>query len=415
MKPLEPSDRRIEHIYNPQPQVSRRWGGWLVGLGTLLGLVALLCFGAWGYHSRAEEVMATAVQLRDFVPSVHVAEIKPSTDTVTVSLPATTAAFDDVEIFARASGYVEQREVDIGDHVKKGQLLAKIAVPELDDQILEAQATLGQLQAALKQAQANSDLAQVTWDRDKPLVSKGWITQQQGTIDVQTLKAQQATVGVAQANVKAQQDQLEVLSQQQLYQQVVAPFDGIITQRNIDKGSLVQADTTSGTFMFAIMQGDVIRTQVFVPQDEAFGVSPGDKASIEVPETPGRIFSGTVTRIADSLQPGTRTLLTEIDVPNPDGLLTPGIYCTVQLQIPRKTPSLSVPADALIFNADGLQVAVVEDGIVHIRKVSVARDLGTIIEVKDGLKQGDKVIRNPPVQLVEGSKVRVNTETVAPA
>ena len=108
-------------------------------------------------------------------------------------------------------------------------------------------------------------------------------------------------------------------------------------------------------------------------------------------------------------------MLTEIDVPNPDGLLTPGIYCTVQLQIPRKTPSLSVPADALIFNANGLQVAVVEDGIVHIRKVSVARDLGTTIEVKDGLKQGDKVIRNPPVQLVEGSKVRVNTETVAPA
>jgi RND family efflux transporter MFP subunit len=413
MKPLEPSDQQIDQTYKPQLQISPGRGGWLVGLGTLLGLVAVLCFGAWGYHSRAEEVNATADQLRNFVPSVHTVVIKPSADSLNVSLPATTSAFDDVEIFARASGYIEEREADIGDHVKKGQLLATIAVPELDDQILEAEATLGQLQAALKQAQANLDLAQVTWDRDKPLVAKGWITQQQGTIDVQTLKAQQATVGVAQANVKAQQDQLEVLNQQKLYQRVIAPFDGIITQRNIDKGSLVQADTTTGTFMFAIMQADVIRTQVFVPQDAAFGVSPGDKASIEVPEIPGRIFSGTVTRIADSLQPGTRTLLTEIDVPNPDGLLTPGIYCTVQLQVPLKSPSLSVPSDALIFNADGLQVAVVEGGIVHIRKISVVRDLGTTIEIADGLKQGDVVIRNPPVQLAEGSKVRVDAGPIA--
>jgi RND family efflux transporter MFP subunit len=414
MKPLEPSDKRIDQTYKPQLQKSPGRAAWLVGLGTLSGLVAMLAFGAWGHHSRAEEAVATANQLRDFVPSVHVIAIKPSSETLDISLPATTSAFEEVQIFARASGYIEEREVDIGDHVKKGQLLAKIAVPELDDQILEGESTLGQLQAALKQTQANSDLAQVTWDRDKPLVAKGWITQQQGTIDVQTLKAQQATVGVAQANVKAQQDQLEVLNQQKLYQQVIAPFDGVITQRNIDKGSLVQADTTTSTFLFAIMQGDVIRTQVFVPQDEAFGVRPGDKAVVEVPEIPGRTFSGTVTRIADSLQPGTRTLLTEIDLPNPDGLLTPGTYCTVQLQIPRRSPSVSIPSDALIFNAEGLQVAVVENGVAHIRKLVVARDLGTSIEVSNGVKQGDLVIRNPPVQLVEGSPVQVKPEETPP-
>jgi RND family efflux transporter MFP subunit len=414
MKPLEPSDQRIDQTYKPKLQKSPGRAGWLVALGTLSGLVALLALGAWNYHSRSEEAVATANQLRDFVPSVHVVEIKPSAETLNVSLPATTSAFEEVQIFARASGYIEEREVDIGDHVKKGQLLAKIAVPELDDQILEGQATLGQLQAALKQAQANSDLAQVTWDRDKPLVAKGWITQQQGTIDVQTLKAQEATVGVAQANVKAQQDQLEVLGQQKLYQQVIAPFDGVITQRNIDKGSLVQADTTTGTFLFSIIQGDVIRTQVFVPQDEAFGVRPGDRAAVEVPEIPGRTFNGTVTRIADSLQPGTRTLLAEIDLPNPDGLLTPGTYCTVQLQIPRRTPSVSIPSDALIFNAAGLQVAVVENGVAHIRKLVVARDLGTSVEVSNGVEQGDLVIRNPPVQLVEGSRVQVKTEDTPP-
>ena len=378
-------------------------------------LVAALAFGAQGYYARNREVAATAAQLRDFVPQVRVATVKASDGVVPVSLPATTTAYQSVDMFARASGYIEKREADIGDHVKQGQLLAKIAVPELDDQILQAEATLGQLQAALKQAQANADLAQVTWDRDKPLVKEGWDTKQQGTIDAQTLKAQEAAVGVAQANVNAQQQQLRVLTQQQDYQQVVAPFDGVITQRNIDVGSLVQADSTSGTFMFSIMQGNIIRAQVFVPQDEAFGLAPGVKATLEVPEIPGRTFPGTVTRIADALQPGTRTLLTEIDIPNPDGALTPGTYCTVELQIPRKTPSFSVSADAIIFNADGLQVAVVENGVAHIRKISVARDLGTTVEVRDGVKQGDLVILNPPIELVEGSKVKVSPEAAGPA
>ena len=150
----------------------------------------------------------------------------------------------------------------------------------------------------------------------------------------------------------AEEAQFQVLHQQKLYQRVVAPFDGVITQRNIDIGSLVQADATSGTFMFTIMQGNVIRTQVFVPQDEAFGVRPGIDAVVHVPEIPDRTFPGKVTRIADALQPGSRTLLTEIDIPNPDGALAPGIYCTIELHIPRKTPSFTVSADAVIFNEE---------------------------------------------------------------
>ena len=157
--------------------------------------------------------------------------------------------------------------------------------------------------------------------------------------------------------------------------------------------------------MFTIMQSDVIRTQVYVPQDQAFGLGPGVEAIVRVPEIPERTFPGKVTRIADALQPGTRTLLTEIDVPNSDGALAPGIYCTVELHIPRKTPSLLVPAEAIIFNREGLQVAVVEDGVARIRKVVVARDLGTALEVRDGVKPGDQVILNPAVDLVEGSKV----------
>jgi RND family efflux transporter MFP subunit len=198
-----------------------------------------------------------------------------------------------------------------------------------------------------------------------------------------------------------------VLRQNRDYASVLAPFDGVITQRNVDVGSLVQANTNSGTFMFEIMQKDVIRVWVYVPQDAAFGVAPGIDAIVRVPELPDRAFPGKVTRIADALQSGTRTLLTEIDIPNPDGALPPGVYCTVELKIPRKAPSLVVPAEALIFNRDGLQVAVVKDGKSEIRKVRVTRDLGTQVEVDAGVKPGDRVILSPPVNLVEGTKVQL--------
>jgi RND family efflux transporter MFP subunit len=195
---------------------------------------------------------------------------------------------------------------------------------------------------------------------------------------------------------------------------VVAPFEGVITQRNVDVGSLVQGNATSGTFMFEIMQEDVIRIWVYVPQDAAFGVVPGIEAIVRVPELPDREFPGTVTRIADALQSGTRTLLTEVDLHNPDGMLSPGMYCTVELKIPRKTPSLAVPADAIIFNGGGIQVAVVNDGKAEIRRVRVTRDLGTRVEVGAGLKAGDQVILNPPVTLVDGGKVQPRPEAAAP-
>jgi RND family efflux transporter MFP subunit len=369
-------------------------------------LAGALTSGAWNHLNQYRQSAGAAEQERDFVPSVRVASVEPSGETEVVSLPATTSAFASANIFARASGYIGKREVDIGDWVKQGQLLVEIVAPELDHQITQAEATLEQLKSALQQAEANRELAKVTWDRDKPLVQKGWVTAQQGTIDEQTLKAQAAAVSVAQANVVAEEAQLQVLHQQKAYQRVLAPFDGVITQRNIDVGSLVQADATSGTFMFTIMQGNVIRTQVFVPQDAAFGITPGIDAAVHVPEIPDRTFRGTVTRIANAIQPGSRTLLTEIDIPNPDGALKPGIYCTIELHIPRKTPSFTVSADAIIFNQAGLQVAVVEGGVVHLRKVGVVRDLGRQVLVNSGVKRGDQVILNPAVDLSEGTRVK---------
>jgi RND family efflux transporter MFP subunit len=391
-----------------RPHVRRRWGGRLLGVAALLLLAVGLAFGAWRHYLQDRAVAVTAAQRREFVPKVRVATVRPSDAIILVTLPATTSAFATANIRVRASGYIEKRNADIGDVVKEGQLLATIVAPELDHQIAQAEATLGQNKATVLQVQANLDLARITWARDKPLVAKGDVAQQQGSIDAQNLKALEAGLAVAQANVAAQDAQVRVLNQQKAYQSVVAPFDGIITQRNVDVGTLVQADAVSATSMFTIMQSNVIRTQVYVPQDQAFGLVPGIEAVVRVAEIPDRTFPGTVTRIADALQPGTRTLLTEIDVPNPDGALTPGMYCVVELHIPRKTPSFLVAGEAIIFNRDGLQVAVVENGVAHLRKVSVARDLGTTVDVRDGVKQGDQVILNPAVNLVEGSKVRVS-------
>ena len=378
----------------------------------VLGIVVLLLAGAlgigiWRHHGLNAQIMATAEQRRDFVPSVRTAPVRASGSTRSVSWPGTTEAFAQANIYARASGYISKRNVDIGSRVKAGDLLVEITAPELDHQIAQAESTLVQMNAALQQANAQRDLAQVTWDRDNPLVQKGWVTAQQGDTDRLTLQSRAAAVAVAQANIDAQTAQLRVLNQQKAYQSVVAPFDGVITQRNVDVGALVQADAASGTFLFTLMQSDVLRIQLYVPQDEAFGVAPGVEAVIRVPEMPGRDFPGKVTRIADALQPGTRTLQTEIDVPNPERVLEPGIYCYVELKIPRKTPSLIVPSEAIVFNRDGLNVVVVNDGVAHIRHIDAVRDLGTTVEVNAGVKEGDQVILNPPVDLTDGRKVQI--------
>lgn len=375
---------------------------------TLLSVLAsAIGVGAWQLHERNGAAKDAADLRLAVVPTVRVADVRVVGEERSVRLPATTTAFAAANVFARASGYIDHRNADIGDHVKAGDLLATIVAPELDHQITQAEATLVQLQAALHQAEANQELARVTWDRDHPLVRDGWLPQQRGTVDVQTLKAAEAAVAVAQANVAAQQAQLKVLSQEKAYQRVVAPFDGIVTQRNIDIGSLVQADAVNATFMFTLQQSSVIRTQVFVPQDAAVGVRPGIKAVITVPELPGRRFTGTVTRIADALQPGTRTLLTEIDIANPDGALQPGTYATAEILVPRAVPALLIPAGAFIFNQDGQQVAVVENGVARLQRITAFRDLGTEIEVREGVKAGDRVILNPAVDLRDGDRVNV--------
>jgi RND family efflux transporter MFP subunit len=322
-----------------------------------------------------------------------------------VTLPATTLGFVEANIYARASGYVVKRHVDIGDHVKAGQLLAEITAPDVDVQVAQFQNSLQQCQATIRQNEAQRASTELTSRRISILANDGWATKEQGDTDWYAFQAQTHATMAAQYNTAATEQRLKYYNQQKIYQQVVAPFDGVITQRNIHVGSLITADATGGTSMFAMTHSDEIRVWVYVPQDEAFGVKPGVEAVFRVPAMPNLTFHGKVARIADALQPGTRSLLTEVDVPNPDGALQPGVYCTVELKIPRQSPALILPDSAIIFNQNGLQVAVVEDGVARLHKITITADYGTEVEVNAGVKNGDQLILQPPVNLADGGKM----------
>lgn len=379
----------------------------LFGRAVLLLLAGVLALGVRSHYEQHRHATIAAQQHRDFVPSVRVGTVRESDRVVHATWPGTILAFEAANIYARATGYVSTRNVDIGSQVRTGDVLAIIAAPDLDQQLEQARAQLVQLQAAVEQAQANADLARVTNARTSQLVATGVSSKQLGDQDRLTFASRTAALAVARANVVAQQAAVDRLVQLTVYERVTAPFDGMVTGRFIDVGDLVQGDTTGGTSMFTMMHSNVIRIQIYVPQDQAFGLTVGADAIVRVPEMPKRNFPGKVTMIAGALAPGTRTLLTEVDVPNPDGALTPGTYCTVELRIPRRTPSFTVPADAIIFNQDGLHVAVVRDGTAHMQKITITRDFGREVEVVDGVNNDDAVILNPPVDLGEGSKVQI--------
>ena len=413
-RPLLPAPDRDAPESPPSGPTGRSGSGRrFLGLGVLLLFTAALALGVWRHYEQHRQVTDTAEQQANFVPSVRVEAVAQRLGRMHVTLPATTLGFEAANIYARASGYVAKRYVDIGDHVKAGQLLAEIAAPEVEDQIAQYQNSMQQAHQTRNQNQAQQSLDQVTWGRDSVLVNQGWVTKQQGDVDRYTLQAQQHATTAAQYNAAALQAQLKYYNQQKIYQQVAAPFDGVITQRNIDVGSLITADAAGGTSMFSLTHSDVIRVWVYVPQDAAFGVKPGVEAVIRVPAMPNLTFDGQVTRIADALQPGTRTLLSEVDVPNPDGALQPGVYCTVELKIPRQSPALIVPASAIIFNQNGMQVAVVENGVAHLHKITITTDYGTEVEVNEGVQNGDKVVLQPPVNLADGDKVQITPEPPA--
>jgi RND family efflux transporter MFP subunit len=412
-RPALPAPDRDTPGSPPRPTGRRRPERRLLGLGLLLLFSTALALGVWRHYQQHRQVMDTTEQQANFVPSVRVEAVAQRFGRMHVTLPATTLAFEAANIYARASGYVLKRYVDIGDHVKAGQLLAEITAPEVDAQVAQYQNSLQQAQATMRQNEAQRASTDVTSRRIAALAKDGWATLENRDTDWYSFQAQKHATTAAEYNAAAMEQQLKYYNQQKSFQQVVAPFDGVITQRNIDTGSLITADATGGTSMFSLQRGDVMRIWVYVPQDAAFGIKPGVEAVIRVPAMPNLTFHGKVARVADALQPGTRTLLTEVDVPNPDGKLQPGVYCTVELKVPRQTPALIVPASAIIFNQNGMQVAVVENGIAHLHKIAITTDYGTEVEVNAGVKNGDQVILQPPVNLADGDKVQIIPEPPA--
>jgi RND family efflux transporter MFP subunit len=388
----------------------------------LVPVLALLGGGAYLHWRTYAEAAETQKQQHDFIPQVRTAVAQKIGSPVELILPGQTEAFDTANLFPRATGYVAERRVDIGSRVHAGDLLLRIEAPDLDQQLEQARAQLGQNQAAVLQAQAqvqsavaNTHLADVTKFRETTLANQGWETKQNAdnataNFSVQTagIANAQAGVAVAVANLKAQQATVDRLQALTAFEQVKAPFDGVITARNVDKGDLLTQDSSGGTPMFSIVRDDVLRIAVFVPQSSAIGIRDGVQAQVTVPELAGRIFRGRVARSAVALQASSRTMLTEVDVANPNGELRAGLFVNVTFSIPRQAPAVVVPDAALVFNAGGLQVATVDpEGIVHLQKVTIYRDFGTSAELREGLAGGENLILSPPAELADGSKVRV--------
>jgi RND family efflux transporter MFP subunit len=379
-----------------------RWLG-LAGVGVLGAAVGV---GAWGHAERQAQTIATLTAQRDAAPVVRTAVLKPLDTPRQVSLPGSTQAFDTATLYARATGYISKRNVDIGSHVHAGDVLALIAAPDLDQQLAQARAQVVQLQAALVQSQANMELANVTNRRQSQLTSLGWTSQQGGDQARLNYAGSIAAVGVARANLEAQQAQVRRLEELTGFERVVAPFDGVITSRQIDVGSLVTADANNGTPLFSIAHTAVLRVQIYVPQEDYFGLKDGQQAEVTVPELPGRVFHGRLARNASALQNDTRTVLAEVDVDNADGTLAPGIYTVVHLDEPRLYPVVSVPSQAIIFDKDGLQAAVDENGVARLHHLDVAADDGSTVDVRAGLQPGDRLILDPPVGVTEGMRVK---------
>jgi RND family efflux transporter MFP subunit len=397
-----------EQLPPPDPNQERRrrrTARW-VGLTAVAALAGLVGAGAWGEAERHAETIATLTTERDAVPVVRTEVVKVLGTPPRIELTGSTQAFDAATLFARATGYIGKRNVDIGSRVHAGDVLAVIAAPDLDQQYAQARAQLAQMQAALAQSQVNMELAKVTNGRQSQLTKDGWTSQQGGDQARLSYAASVAAVGVARANLQAQQAQVDQLEQLTGFERVVAPFDGVITTRQIDVGSLVTANANSGTPLFSIAHTDVLRVQIYVPQDDYFGLKDGQQAEVTVPELSGRVFHGRLARNASALQDATRTVLAEVDVDNQEGTLAPGMYTVVRLDEPQSAPVISVPSQAVIFDKDGLQAAIDEDGVARIRHLDVAADNGATVDVRAGLKVGDRLILNPPIGVTDGMRVR---------
>jgi len=461
-KPVPPSHD------NGRGESPRRLG--LFATVVVLALAAILVFGLWRHYSRQKVVEAAAHQEQVSIPLVNVVKVRRAPAISETLLPGNITPLTEAYIYARASGYVGRRLVDIGDRVKQGQILATIESPELDQQVAQARAALAQAEqqvtqarSALESSRSQADLAKVTWDRYKVLVEHGAVARQDADQQYATYRSAvanvasgEANVAAAEHNVQANRANVERIIAMQQFEQVRAPFTGVITARNFDIGALVGgsggglgastapaggtqisgAQGNAGTSAAASAGGSstspgggpelyreaqigTVRILINVPQENAPGVKVGQSAIVTVAEFPHRKFYGKVARTASALDASTRTMLTEVDVPNRDTVLLPGMYAQVQLMSERGAPPLLVPADSIIAEANGLYVGITADienpdprrnyprgaKQIEIRQVQVGRDYGSQIEITSGLDGWEYVVMNPSDAVRQGNIV----------
>ena len=391
----------------------------LILLGLFLAAIVVAAFfgGYLPRQKRETELVAEAKSDSETAPLVNVTAAERSSGKSELVLPGSIQAITEAPVLARATGYIKTRLVDIGDRVREGQLLAEIDAPELDQQVRQAKASVDQANASLEQANANlvqgktnEQLYKTTADRWSALVLKGAVSRQdndtyqaQYTAQLATVQALEKAVNVAKSNVGAVEANLDRLTDMLGYVRVRAPFAGVITQRNVDVGALVNEGST---LLYRIAQTDKLRIYVNVPQADSTAVHVGQPAKLSISDLPSKVFSGTVTRTANSLDPSSRTLQAEVQVANTAVLLMPGMYAQVDFTTPRAEPPLLIKGDALVVRSNGPQVAIVEpDKTVHFQLVTLGRDYGDRIEVLSGLQAGDRLVVNPGDNIQEHAKV----------
>jgi RND family efflux transporter MFP subunit len=362
--------------------------------------VVLAAGGLYTVHARGQSSRQLAQVTQSLaIDTVSVLHAKPGAPTSEITLPGMTQAYSQSPIYARVSGYVRAWHVDIGTHVRKGQLLAQIDAPEVDQE-------LNQARAVLSQGHANLQLAQITAGRYQDLIKTNSVSQQEVDQNNQNLAAQQANVQAATAAVAR-------LEQMQGFEKVFAPFDGVITERKTDVGDLINAGNSGmGRELFHISQISTVRVFVNVPEEYSKQVRNGLQASMDLTALPGKSFSARVTRTSNAIDLVSRTLSVELDVPNPSGELLPGAYANVHFKLPLSVIPLVVPASSILFQAAGPQVGIVSTGNqVQLRTVTIGRDFGDTLEILHGVTPQDAIIANPPDSLTAGAQVAVDTAT----
>jgi multidrug efflux pump subunit AcrA (membrane-fusion protein) len=447
--PLHKEARSEEQRHREEEDHKRRMHRiilWLI-VGVVILFLLIFLLGYLPRHKRDKETRQQAQSEQNAKPVVEVIQVKNAPPASDLTVPGTTIPLTQANVYARSNGYLKKRYVDIGDHVRKGQVLAIIDAPDLDQQVDQARAALRQAQSQLAQQQSQLALTRVTWNRWKVLVAKGVFSRQDGDQRETDYNAQIANVAAAQRNVQSYEANLGRMIALQQFERVTAPFDGVITARNVDVGALISAagsggenttsspsaagsptqsgsTNTSGTSgnvntaatpstggaqggtLFSIAAVDRLRILVSVPESYASAVHVGQQAELHFQSFPKQTFYGPVTRTAGSIDLNTRTLLTEIQVDNRAGKLMAGAYVVVGFVDMHGGPEIDIPGDAVVVRGDKNQVALVQNGAIHLQPIDIGRDFGASVEVLNGLKPGDLLVTTVTDEVKEGVKVQ---------